>query len=228
LREGEVHLWRAHLDLPDDASVFLRDLLSADESRRARRLRPEVRERFVARRAFLRLVLAGYLSLRPEEVRITQSGFGKPAVLGGRYDIRFNLSHSGAMALYAFTLGREVGIDVERIRRHENMKGIIERFFSREEREAFAGAAEGEKLTVFYDLWVRKEAHAKAHGMGLLMPFDDLRVSRSAGVPAEVHPGVRRCSLFSFVPEDGHTAAVAVEGDDPVFSFWECSGPKMR
>ena len=47
--------------------------------------------------------------------------------------IRFNLSHSHGMALYAVTRGREVGVDLEFIRCDLEAEQIAERFFSHSE-----------------------------------------------------------------------------------------------
>jgi hypothetical protein len=44
--------------------------------------------------------------------------------------MEFNLSHSGNLALYAFTRGRAVGVDVELIREMPDADDLAERFFS--------------------------------------------------------------------------------------------------
>ena len=45
-------------------------------------------------------------------------------------DLRFNLSHAGGLALYGFTRGRDIGVDIEQIRALEDAEQIARRFFA--------------------------------------------------------------------------------------------------
>ena len=76
------------------------------------------RKRWIVARGLLRAILGGYLDMRPDRLQFCYGPNGKPArtrQLGGEV-FRFNLSHSYGLALYAVTQGREIGIDLERIR----------------------------------------------------------------------------------------------------------------
>ena len=77
---------------------------------------PHDRRRYVAAHGALRAILGGYLNTTPAGVPIRYTPQGKPYLAPPSSDIRFNLSHSGELALIAVTRGREVGVDVERIR----------------------------------------------------------------------------------------------------------------
>ena len=76
------------------------------------------RNRFIAGRALLRDLLAGYLGQPPGSIRFAYNEWGKPALAAGfaARDLRFNLSHSQGLAMYAFVLERDVGVDLEMIR----------------------------------------------------------------------------------------------------------------
>ena len=60
-----------------------------------------------------------------------QTGVGAPA---NHADLRFNLSHSKGLVLYAVASGREVGVDVEQIRFVADFERITEQYFSLAER----------------------------------------------------------------------------------------------
>jgi phosphopantetheinyl transferase len=99
------------------------NLLSADERSRAARILPEPNRTLWARsRGVLRALLGRYLACDPRELRFALGPHGKPALdregekIDDGEDLRFNLSHSGGLALVAVTAGLEVGIDIERAR----------------------------------------------------------------------------------------------------------------
>src|SRR3954471_1862464 len=112
----EVHVWRAVLDLPPAAVMDLRRLLAADEQERADRFHFEQdRRHFIAARGMLRLLLGRYLRTAPEQLQFTYNPYGKPDLAAGpdAHPLRFNVSHSHGLALYAVTQGRRIGVDVE-------------------------------------------------------------------------------------------------------------------
>jgi 4'-phosphopantetheinyl transferase len=165
LAGAEVHLWRIRLAPCSD------ELLSEDERARARRFRfPLHRERFVAARSALRRILAAYLDLDPAGLRFQYSPHGKPRL--EQEWLRFNLAHSEDLALCAVAHGREVGVDIERIRPRPD-EGIPERFFSPSE----AAQLRGLPPPAFYRYWTAKEAWLKARGEGLSVALDSFDVS---------------------------------------------------
>ncbi len=128
----EVHVWRADLDVLPEADALTADL-SADEQQRAVRFRvPQVRSRFIAARSILRNILGRYLECAPSQVRFHYRQHGKPFLAPNTFrdDLRFNLSHSHGLALYAVARAREIGIDLERIRPDRDHARLAERFFS--------------------------------------------------------------------------------------------------
>ncbi len=118
LGNDEVHVWRASLDLPAPQVSRLQDTLSTDELTRADRyyLR-QVRERFVVARGLLRAILSRYLGVAAGHLRFCYGPNGKPKLdkEPGGESLRFNVTHSQELALYAIARDREVGIDVEYI-----------------------------------------------------------------------------------------------------------------
>ncbi len=95
LCKGRVHLWRVDLDGFRPASESASDVLSDDESERARRFRFERdRDRFVIRRALLRSILGSYLDADPRRLEFDYGEMQKPtlAVLSESGDLMFNQS----------------------------------------------------------------------------------------------------------------------------------------
>ncbi|HHT9135539.1 MAG TPA: 4'-phosphopantetheinyl transferase family protein, partial [Candidatus Avalokitesvara rifleensis] len=119
LGTNEVHVWRACLDLTAYQVQRLEDNLVAEERRRAERYHfQKDRECFIAARVRLRTILCRYLETEPTQLRFCYGPYGKPELAGkmGGKSIRFNVSHSHKIALYAVTRYGEIGIDVEYIR----------------------------------------------------------------------------------------------------------------
>lgn len=212
------------LDARPEAVRALAGWLSAEERRRADRYHfDRDRRRFIVARARLRQLLARRLMTRPEAVELVYRGNGKPALAQrcGLADWRFNVSHSDEIAVYAFSLGREVGIDVEAIREVRDADAIVSQFFSGREREAYMALDPDEKTLGFLNCWTRKEALLKALGDGLCQPLDGFDVSLAPGKPARIlrventPGGDARWCLDSFSPSPGFVAAVVSERHAP-------------
>ncbi|HLJ80192.1 MAG TPA: hypothetical protein VKT52_01820, partial [Ktedonobacterales bacterium] len=77
LAAGEVHIWLASLEPPDDELRALAATLDAAERDRAARYRFERdRRRFIAARAILRAVLGAYLDVLPASIAFTYGPHG--------------------------------------------------------------------------------------------------------------------------------------------------------
>lgn len=212
LRPGHVHVWCASLDEAAAPPGSFESLLSDDEHRRAQRLHfAGDRQRFVAARGLLREILASYLAVAPGELGFAYGPGGKPRLVpsaaGG--ELQFNLSHCGALALYALTWGEPVGVDLERIRPVPEMAQIATRYFRPAESELLDRLAPDRRAGTFFQLWTQKEALAKARGISLaeaLESPDDLAGKKRLG-PAWM--------TIRLQPAAGYTAAVALAADNP-------------
>ena len=126
LRTGEVHLWRALL-VP---TPEIREALTKSEWMEANRFQHErERERFIATRGLLRLILSKYVDGDPGDLEFRTGPFGKPELSAPPTALRFNLSHSGNLALIAVTRGRDVGVDLEMIQEDMAYEQIVEHYF---------------------------------------------------------------------------------------------------
>ncbi|MGB7923137.1 MAG: 4'-phosphopantetheinyl transferase superfamily protein [Pyrinomonadaceae bacterium] len=229
----EVHVWRSSLRLDAERVEKLRRTLCEDERRRAERFRfPKDREAFTVGRGALRVILGRYLNAPPADLRFSYSPYGKPSLAPehGKGELRFNLSHSGDLALYAVTKGREIGIDIEHMRDQLADLQIARRFFSTEEVAMLASLPEHAQRAAFFNCWTRKEAYIKARGEGLSLPLDKFAVSLAPGVPAALLSAsgdseeVSRWKLQELAPGPGYVAALAVEGKGWHARCWQWLG----
>jgi len=171
----EVHLWRVSLTGIIDYVELLYSRLPVSEQMQADRfIFTGDRELYIVSHFALRELLLGYLGIPITELRIDRNKYGKPFIPNGR--IRFNLSHSKDHALIAFTVGREVGVDIEHERKGIECLELAKRFFSGSEYEELRNMDAVERVSAFYRCWTRKEAYIKAAGKGLSMPLDSFSV----------------------------------------------------
>ena len=225
-------MWRASLDMAAAPLQTLKHALSPDECRRAERYRFALDcDRFIARRGLLRAILARYLHGGPDRLRFCYGAHGKPALVDsrGKPPLRFNVSHSGGLALYAVACDREVGIDLERVRPDVYDGEIAERFFSSREVASLRALPATAQVEAFFRCWTRKEAYVKARGEGLSIPLDQFDVSLAPGEPAALvnvsgeprEPS--RWSLHSVSPAPDYAGALAAEGQPVGVVCWQWS-----
>lgn len=195
-------------------------LLSVPERHRARLFAfDRDRHRFIVARARLRQLLGTRLGVRPEAVELVYGARGKPALApgGAGAALRFNVSHREDVTVFAFSVGREIGIDVEAIRPIPDADAVAARFFSPRENAAYRALAPRDRLLGFYACWTRKEAFIKALGDGCYYALDRFDVSLAPGEPARIlrvagMPG-DQCGwrMESFAPAPGYVAAAVVQ-----------------
>ena len=229
LPEDEVQLWRVDLDAIRGDESRWQKLLSSDECKRAARFHFERdRQRFVASRAWLRMIAAGYLVADAKELTFSYSEKEKPSLGASLANsgLNFNISHSSGIALLAFTRRRDIGVDVEQIRRDFDVETIARRFFSKYEQERVSALPPEQKVEAFYRCWTRKEAYVKATGDGLSLPLSQFDVSIEDGEtdallatrPDGSEAGQWR--LMEVPAGSKHIAAVCVRGRDWKLNAW--------
>ncbi len=215
----EVHVWRVALEGEPRLAERLGAWLAPAERARADRFRfPRDAGRFVIARGRLREILGGYLGLSPERVPLEIGPFGKPRLPDPAHEaLRFNLSHSGTLALVAVTGAREVGVDLERMVPELASEDVAVRFFSAWEVQALGRLPTAERVRGFFNCWTRKEAYLKARGVGLALPLDGFAVTLAPGEPARFVEAdepeeAARWGLRALEPEADFVGALAVEG----------------
>jgi 4'-phosphopantetheinyl transferase len=133
------------------------------------------------------------------------------------------------VALYAFSWGQQVGIDVESIRPMEEMDLVAKTNFSPGEYQTFQRVSKQHRVEAFYNCWTRKEAFIKATGDGLTFPLQEFEVSLEPGVPAQLlavrgsSEEANRWTMHDLKTRDGYAAALVVEGKEHSISHKQWS-----
>ncbi len=219
LSNDHIHVWVASLDVSPELLERLRSTLSAEEFERASHFY-FLRDRacFAAGRGILRHLLGSYLRVAPERLSFCYNDYGKPALSGQHAAaLRFNLSHSDAIAVVAVTPERDLGIDVERYSESKGDEAVAEKYFSPREFACFRSVPEGLRTRVFLNCWTRKEAYIKARGMGLSIPLDSFDVSLAPGEPAALlrtaeHDDSLKWQLQDLMLGENYVGALAASG----------------
>jgi 4'-phosphopantetheinyl transferase len=146
------------------------------------------------------------------DTRAGESGYGKTS------PVRFNLSHSGGIALIGVARGFEVGVDIERHRPDTELTGPAEIVMSDGELRAWLELSEEDRYRGFFRLWTRKEAYIKATGRGLFadlnkitVPVNPERMPGPSTVEDEIGQG--SWTTADLDAPEGYSAAVCWEGD---------------
>lgn len=128
------------------------------------------RTQFIAGRVLAKTVAAGYLDVRPGDIRIDTGEQGKPELSAPRAptgpSLRFNISHTRCLVACAFSVDAEIGVDVECTSR--SILDLALWRFPPEDVALLHSSADTPADQMACRLWTCKEACAKARGTGVL------------------------------------------------------------
>jgi len=217
-----IDLWLMPLngDAVDHHGRWLAGLDDAERVAHDRHAKDQDRILYAASHALTRYALSQRFDADPSHWRFSEGPHGKPRIAhpGPAIDPRFNLSHTPGLVAVAITDGLELGLDVEAL---DPVSADLDTA------HAFAHPAElrhldpeaPDFLAAFYKLWTRKEALAKATGLGLslevrqlifedeivdhwhLIEFDEGTAHRVA-LLAELNKGRPEFVMHRIVPEE--------------------------
>jgi 4'-phosphopantetheinyl transferase len=222
LRLGEIHVCSVPLVAPDACLATLREYLTSEEREQAGRFRTAaLQDAYTIARGTLRAIVGRCLDMAPADVSLDYGEHGKPRI-GSGHALKFNLSHSGGRALYAVSVDRELGVDLEEIRPMDDCEPIASRYFNEREIRDLLSLPARHRGAAFYTCWTRKEAYIKAVGEGLSHALDGFRVSLRPSEPPllETPADTRVWSLFDVSPEPGYAGALVAEGNAPDLRAW--------
>ncbi|MBL8470012.1 MAG: 4'-phosphopantetheinyl transferase superfamily protein [Methyloversatilis discipulorum] len=215
LAADEVHLWLARVDDAPPTDTLATWLDDAERARLVRLQRAEDRALFALAHAALRDVLARSLGIAARSVQIGHDTRGKPHLAPSHAcDLRFNLAHAGLAVLIGIARGRELGVDIEAVIAHDDLRAVAEQVYSADERAALDACPTAARTNLFYTLWTRKEACLKAWGCGLDGPLQQFSVHMAAhdDIAAPVGTSLPSLHCRDLPAPPGHVAAIAVSG----------------
>lgn len=213
LISSHAHIWQIAIESDstwDDA------LLTQEEKNRANRYYFEKDKiQYSITQSFLKIILSSYTKTAPEQLKFVRGPHGKPALLEPFSQIKFNLSHSHHMILYALTLDDEIGVDVEYLKRSLTaMHGIVESNFNLKEQQEFYRLPEAERAQYFLATWTLKEAYLKAIGTGIINELHQIEWNiLNADHPAQGTVKVLaypECRFVQFRPTNDYVGTVVL------------------
>jgi 4'-phosphopantetheinyl transferase len=172
LPAGTADVWWADLVAVGDEAARV---LSDDERKRAAGIAVERRRRaWSSSRVVLRELLGRYLRCEPAAVEIVVDAQGKPSLAGSKpaQPLRFNLSHSGDLGLFAFSASVPIGVDVQMLQDERSREGadhiaLARRAFGEHEAQRLSLVDSARREWEFLRAWTRHEAELKWRGTGL-------------------------------------------------------------
>lgn len=198
---------------PADAENLAIAILSKDERKRATGFHfDHQRQTYIRSHAALRLLLARYLTIKPDTIDLVADVYGRPTLAAGAGGLEFNLSHSGDAALVGVSLHHALGVDIEMVRDGPDLLAIAKRHFAPIEIRELLRLAPEQRCEGFFVTWTRKEAFIKALGLGLSFPLDAFCTGPQDRPPQLTQEGVIRLdwTIADVAPVRGYKAAVAV------------------
>jgi len=124
-------------------------------------IRQELEQTLVQAAALRAGVSAGVVALRREPG-------GRPALVGLPAGCMCSFGYTHGLALAALAWGVAVGVDCEHLGSKADWRAVAAEFFQPGETAALAAAPdEAAARETFFRLWARKEALAKASGLGM-------------------------------------------------------------
>ena len=220
LGPDDIHIWFANLNVNCARLPTLESYLGADERVRADRYHFHLdRDHFVCAHGILRELLGAYSGQHPANLRFTYGPFGKPAAIqSGNVVPKFNCSRSGDIALFAFALDRDVGVDIECIEEDDDFLNIAMQYYTLAENEILKNLDGQARMVELFRYWTRREAYLKATGDALGHPTVELDVSDSV-IRSEDGASTWTIETFDFVP--GYASSLASAGMNQIHSIFD-------
>jgi 4'-phosphopantetheinyl transferase len=239
----QVDLWLADMDQHVEDLVRFESVLTNEERAKRVGIRLErVRNHSILSRGILRSILAPYIGCDAKDVEIETEPLGKPK-LGKKHSaafgnkIHFNLSHSDGLLAIVVSGSGPVGVDVEKIREVEQLDSIASTLFLVDQQTKLSTLRSEERLELFFQYWVHREAVTKAMGVGFMEHVEieysaqSYRSSRGEQnsidelcpktCVSKLSGSAMEWSLLEFSPRTGYTGCIALaRGEHTLRMSW--------
>lgn len=216
-------LWMLPMDgtTVADLAVWAGVLDEGETARAARFHRPADRDHYIAAHALVRGLLSTRVPAVPPAAWRWQvpDPLGKPVpVLPGDAPPRAapdaNLCHCSGLVAAVAAEGAAVGVDAEPASRQTLEDGLIAQILSPAEAAALPPVGAARQAAVLRH-WVRKEAAAKALGLGLSLPFATIATGGACDAPVLHTPDGRALAVRDVDAGPRHLLSVAVVDGAP-------------
>jgi 4'-phosphopantetheinyl transferase len=232
LANDEVHVWLVSIN--SVAVCESEHIISSDERIRAARFhQSQNRAEYIGARICLRTILSKYIGILPNVLHFEYNEYGKPFISNKTHsNVRFSVSHSNGLALFAVTLDNEIGVDIEQINCSYVCADIAAKSLTELELAHFQMLKAVEREHFFFNCWTRKEAFSKTLGKGFIIDPNQLETFFSPDKVEEkdelqnnkVLRETFRGSFYDLPQIDGYAASLMLEGaGQPKIDCWKLS-----
>ncbi len=172
-----------------------------------------IAQRFIIYRGILRVLIARCLRLAENTICFEKTDYNKPYLqsLINNRDLRFNLSHSKDLAIYAFSYRREIGIDIEAVNARMVGLSAAEMVLASSELEALDTLPSKNRILKFLRLWTQKEAVSKALGLGFALNFKEMVLGFELETNSELKIMDRNIAIHDISQYDEYLATLAID-----------------
>lgn len=189
---NEIHLFALNLNQPKQVVSKIIKILNKSELEQLDEFFFEKdKNQYLITRSYLKKIIGNYFRVDPLDLNIMEKKYSVPNVIFPKNvnksaGICYSISHSHELALFAFTVNRKVGVDVEYFSRKIDYDSIARHFFSGKVLNYLNNLSGLKKKKAFLELWVAREAIIKALGDQRKIDFnqfmDKLEVEKTSYV----------------------------------------------
>lgn len=216
--EKSIHVWILDINAFSQTELDkFYELLDAKEQQKANRyLKKEDRNTCILGHGMVRQLGRQYSN--NENLQIEYNKYGKP-FFSNLPNLTFNLSHSENIIAVAFRFtSGSIGLDLEFINSTIDIKGIINNYFRKEEKDIIKN-----DVNKFFKYWTRKEAFLKFIGTGLAENIKDFSVNNGQQsfdfVTLDSHNPILKMISFNF--KSTHFISLVTDMNDFKLSFYQ-------
>lgn len=213
----------AALEAAGELRGYARLCSPEEELRRGRLVFERDRRSFLAAHGLVRLALSWCRpDVDPSSWRFRPGPFGRPELVGqpSETGLDANLSHSAGWVACIVTRGLRCGIDVEKVGGEADHADLATWALTPLEADELRETSPALRPRRFIECWTRKEAVAKAVGLGVHLPFDQVGFrTNGSGIELSTAPesvalaGGQRWTIEQWSADEDHVVALAVIGD---------------
>lgn len=217
---GQTDVWRIEINANVKQLIQFTSIIENREFIIANQyLKASDKNRYLLSRVALRLLLSKYLLKNPELLSFGNDLDNKPFLLNTNGDeIKFNISYAKDYILISVSL-TEVGVDTEYIDPIFDFDDILTDFFAVDEKNYIEETNSKER---FFTSWTKKEALAKAIGIGILGPINQFPIlNGDTFVNSDILNTTNNWIIHSFYVTNTHVGSVARIANQQPIAFWD-------
>jgi 4'-phosphopantetheinyl transferase len=222
---NEAHVYLAFTDRYSDPKTlaWYKNLLSDVELEKYKSFYfTRDRDLYLLTHGLVRSTLSRYVNKDPDKWVFNRTFHGRPEIDQSEenFHLRFSASRTPGLVACVIVLSIDAGVDVEAIRKFDNLETLSEHVFTPREISKLRGLSENEQMECFFTLWTLKEAYIKAKGRGFALPLNqfsfcsDWKNGIRIALSPELQDVPSNWQFASYRSRHSHSISVALDRKD--------------